>query len=178
MRILTCEPNVEVIGQVMLAFAANMRAAEIQPVLEKHGFTDIKPDEWYPAPQWMKVLNDIIRQADSMTNFVAIGLKTAEFVRLPEGEDLSLGKVFEAWDKIYQLQHRGGDIGYVRTEKIGDKHYKASWKLIYPDDMAYGVGYGFAKKFLEGYQFTLQYDPNVTRYDLGGEETVLHITWE
>ncbi len=172
MRKLTCDPNVEAIGQVMLAFINNLQAEEIEPVLKKHNLTDVDPESWYKAQQWLDVLNEL-----GSVDYVAIGLQTAQHVILPPGlENLTYLQIMTKWDEIYQFQHRGGDIGGLTVEQITPTHYRAEWKIIYPDDMAYGVAFGFARRFLpKGTVFTLKYDPDFTRVDDGGEKTVLHI---
>lgn len=172
MRQLTCDPNVEVIGQVQLAFIDNLQRDEVLPILEKHQLTDIDPNQWYSAQGWLNVLNEL----DSV-DYVAIGLQTAQHVVLPPGaENLTYLEIMTKWDEIYQLQHRGGDIGGLKVEEVTPTHYRAEWNIIYPDDMAYGVAFGFARRFLPtGTAFTLKYDPDFTRVDDGGEKTVLHI---
>jgi hypothetical protein len=179
MRHLTCDPSVEVLGVNVLGIADNMRADEISPFLEKHGLLNVQPMEWYPCQQWLNAMNDLAEHTNLMSNLVAIGLKVAENVVLPPDlANASLTQMLELWNDIYQMQHRGGDIGQVITEKIGDKHYKTTHVHLYPDDLTYGVGYGFARRFLPtGTQFTVSYDEVVPRMDQGGTETIIYVKW-
>ena len=57
------------------------------------------------------------------------------------------------------MQHRNGDVGEERAEKLGDKHLRLIMKTPYPDDLAYGVVWGMARRFLPtGTHFTVKYD--------------------
>jgi hypothetical protein len=47
-----------------------------------------------------------------------------------------------------------------------------------PDDLEYGILYGFAKRFLAGTQFTVWYDEDLPRMDQGGDQTVIHVKWK
>jgi hypothetical protein len=53
--------------------------------------------------------------------------------------------------------------------------------VVYPDDMSYGILYGYARRFLPpGTKFKVYYDPDVLPRDQGGSEnyTIIHISWE
>lgn len=179
MRHLTCDPNAMAIGQTMLAYLDNLAGENIKPILEKHNLTTIKPDEWYPLQPFLDVLNDLSNQSDMSSNYVAIGMATVENMIIPpEVESLTLAQVLEGWDDLYQIQHRGGDVGKVIVEKVTDTHYQTHLQHVYPDDMTYGVAYGLARRWLpKGTPFTVKYDETVKRRDLGGEDTILHIIW-
>lgn len=180
MRHLTCDPNVEIIGAAMLSIMDNLNVSEIYPFLEKHGLVEIDPSQWYATHLWLNVMNDLAEHTNLMTNLVAIGLRIAENVVLPpELANATLPQMLEVWDNVYQMQHRGGDIGQVKTEKINDTTYKTTHVHLYPDDLTYGVGYGWAKRFLPtGTSFKVWYDESIPRMDEGGEETIIHISWE
>lgn len=178
MRELKCPPETEISGDGILSLTQNVSAQEIQPILERHNLGEIERDEWYPAQDYLDVLADI-RDAFYM-NLVAVGMAVGENTHLPpELEQMSLGGILEQWDAHYQMHHRNADIGYGETEKISDNHYKITINGgIYPDDLEYGVAYGFAKRFLpDGEDFIVEYDPDVKRMDHGGDKTVIHVKW-
>lgn len=52
-------PQAEVIGQTMISFVDNLEAKTIQPILEKHGITQINAEGWYPHQLWMDILKDM-----------------------------------------------------------------------------------------------------------------------
>jgi hypothetical protein len=181
MRHLTCDPKVEVRGEVLLSLLENMNAKDIAPYIEEHGLVDIRAGGWYPIQDFHNLLNDLAAHANQSPNFVAIGMSIAETAHMPpELGEPSFVEMIEHWDEHYQDNHRNGDIGYKTTEKLGDRHYQLTLHGgLYPDDFEYGVLYGFAKRFLPpGTYFTVRYDESVQRLDQGGEKTVLHVKWE
>jgi hypothetical protein len=180
MREFKCDPNAEIIGQNVLAFVQNLRAEEVQPFLKKHGLENVDPEKWYPLQDWLNVLNDIQREGEAMSDFVGIGMAIAETAPLPpETEGMNLEQFFGLLNPSYQMQHRSGDVGKIESEKVGDKHIKVTVDVPYPDDLEYGTAYGFAKRFLpKGTRFVVKYDEKQTRKDHGGENTIIHVTWE
>ncbi|NDJ36563.1 MAG: hypothetical protein GYB64_18075 [Chloroflexi bacterium] len=180
MREYTCAPEVEVLGGNVLGFIHNVQEDEIKPALEKMGLTEIKPEEWYPLKDWLEVLNDLNRRGNTMYNFVAVGIGIAENAPFPpEVEQMPPVAVFEMLDTVYQAHHRGGDVGKIIVEKVADQHLKITLDgIVYPDDLEYGVAYGFAKRFLpEDSDFLVEYEEGVTRLDDDGEKTIIHISW-
>ena len=180
MRTLTCEPSVEVIGVAMLSIVENIHAEELHPHLRRYGLEHIEPTKWYPAERWLNVMNDMAEQTNLMSNLVAIGLKIAEKVMLPpEFANVTAPQILEMWNEVYHMQHRGSDIGHIVAEKIDDKTYKLTLSTLYPDDLEYGVCYGFLRRFLpRGTSFKVWYDGDVLRKDQGGTETIMHVAWE
>ncbi|MBI1258821.1 MAG: hypothetical protein GC204_15230 [Chloroflexi bacterium] len=179
MRTLTCSPTVETLGAPMLSFIENMEAETIYPYLEQYGLTQIAPNQWYPLQTWLNVLNDMAQGTNLTSNLVAIGLEIiGNVVMPPELERASFPTVLNQWDAIYQMQHRGGDIGHVVVDKVSETHFKTTHNLPYPDDMIYGVGYGMARRYLpRGTQFKVYYDEKEPHLDEGGKRTVIHIKW-
>ncbi len=179
MRTLSCDPHIEVVGASVRSIIENIQHDDIEPYLSKYNLRDIQSDQWYPCQDWLNCMNDLLENTDATSNMIAIGLKVAQNVVLPpQLTNATLPQILSQWDKIYQNQHRGGDVGYVRVEKVSDTHYITYHKRLYPDDMSYGVAYGFCRRFLPaGTIFTVKYDENVPRQDNGGEETVIHVSW-
>lgn len=180
MRTLTVDGNVEVIGASMLSIIDNMQSDEIAPYLEKHDLTEIGPDQWYPAQLWLDVMNDLAKRPNMSSNLIAIGMQIAENVVLPPGlEDAPLPMILEKWDAIYHNQHRGGEIGSRLIEKVSDTHYRCVLTGIYPDDLAYGVVYGFCRRFLPTTaEFMVSYEDSDYRRDKGdAPATVIVVDW-
>jgi hypothetical protein len=179
MRILTCDPQTEIIGQTVLSFVDNVQADEIQPYLVKYGLEHIQPELWYPAKKQLDMMNDMAREVNLSSNLVAIGMAIVEKMLLPpEMETAPLANILLGWDGLYHMQHRGGEIGYVKTERISDTHYTTTHRHIYPDDMTYGLAYGMARRWLPSTtRFTVKYDENIPNRDNGGDVTVIHVEW-
>ena len=170
----------EIPGQIMVDFKNAVGADEIIPYFEKHGITTIDPTIWYPMQPLLDVYNDMAEsKGDIMFDFVAIGIKTAEQgIFPPEFASLPLIAILQGVPIVFKMNNRGTDIGSVDLEVIDDHHVKFTLRLCQPDDIWYGVFYGYVKRFSPpGTPFKLYYDNDVPRRDLGGEYTILHITW-
>lgn len=179
MRRYECEPSCEIIGQNVLAFVDNLQSEDIQPFLAKHNLETVEPDKWYPLQAWLDVLNDIQKEGNTIDDFVGIGMAIAEKAPLPpEVANMNLEQFLSILDVSYQMQHRGGNVGKITAEKVGDKHMKVTVDVVYPDNLEYGTAYGFARRFLPpGTHFIIKYDDTIKRKDEGGEVTIIHITW-
>ncbi|MEO1286354.1 MAG: hypothetical protein AAFV93_01195 [Chloroflexota bacterium] len=181
MRKLTCEPNVEVIGSIITTLLDNLQASETQLYLAKHGFEEIDPNAWYSASDWLNVLNDLGEHTNMTSNLVAIGMKVADHAILPpQMQNASFVDFLNFWNKIYHKQHRGGNIGAHIVGRMDETQYRVVSNSLYPDDFVYGVGYGFARRFLpKGTYFTVKYENANYRMDAGGaDKTVLIFQWE
>lgn len=180
MRELKCDPNVEIIGASVISVTDNMQIEEVQPYLKRHGLEHVEVDKWYPAQSWLSVMNDLRAQTNFTQNAVAIGLAVAENVWMPpEMQNASMEDIVLQWGNIYDMQHRGGDIGFIKTEKLGPKHIRTTHQHPYPDELTYGIGYGFCRRFAKGESFTVQYLDMDYRMDKGdAPQTIIDITWE
>lgn len=180
MRKLTCLPEIEVIGSNLLSITDNLKKDEIKPFLGKHGFSDVQVDQWYPAINWMNLMNDLAEHTNFRENLVAIGMKLAEKVVLPpEMANATLPDILNSWDNIYHHQHRGGEIGHHLVQKVSDTEYRCVFTDIYPDDFKFGLAHGFARRFLPKGTFArITYEDNDNRMDKGGaSKTVMSIKW-
>lgn len=178
---MTCDPETEVIGQVMLSYIDNLQSAAMRPKLEKYGLLNVQPEKWYPLKPWLDFINEISTEPGFSANMVAVGLKVAEYAIMPpEMKNVTLPQILEGWDLHFHTNHRNGEIGHIVTQKVNDKFYKTIHRHIYPDDLNYGLAYGFARVFLpQGTRFDVWYEDNNHRLDNGGgEETVICVRWE
>lgn len=181
MRKLECEPGTECSGAAMLGIVENVISAEYLPLIQEYRYDNISPDAWYPLEDFFDFLNKLFEMPNQVFNLVAIGMTIAETALMPPGlKKPTLGEMVENWDAHYQANFRKGDVGDKTTIKVDDHHYKVvldGTKM--PDDLEYGVLYGFARRFLPpGVSFTVWYDEDVLPMDQGGEQTVLHVSWE
>lgn len=174
-----CPPQAEVIGQVMMSYIDNIQAEEIRPLLEKYGVVNIEPEAWYKLQPWLNVINELSKQPNFTSNMVAVGLKVAEYaVMPPEMKDVTLDMILMGWNEHFYVNHRNADLGHITTEKVADKHYLMTHCHVYPDDLSYGLAYGFARIMLpKGTQFEVWYDKDYIRLDHGGDKTLLHVQW-
>jgi hypothetical protein len=179
MRVLTCDPKVELLGTNLHAWLDNLEADVTEPILKKHDLTSFQPGTWYSCQKWLDVLNDLAQGANFNSACVAVGLSVGQTIPLPpELSNATLPEILNLWDSMYQSLHRGGDVGHIVSEQISDTHYVSRHTDLYPDDFSYGIAYGFTKRFLpRGTQFKVYYDESVQRRDQGGKVTNIHIDW-
>ncbi len=181
MRELTCPESAETIGVNIRAFFDNLRDYQTKPIMEKHGLSDVEPEAWFPLRRYLDALNDLAQAPGFSSSMVAIGMEIGRQTPVtPDLENPTLEQVLISWNDMYQMLHRNADVGSIIVERIGEKHYKTIQTVVYPDDMSYGVLYGYGRRFLPpGTQFKVYYDPEMPPRDRGGEgATVIHIEWE
>lgn len=178
---MLCSPSTEVIGQAMLSYIDNLQAEVMRPLMEKYHLVDIQRDQWYPLLPWLHCINELAHLPSFSSNMVAVGLKVVEYaVTPPEMQDATLAQMLEGWNIHFHANHRNGDVGQITTIKIDDTHYKTIHEHIYPDDMNYGLAFGFARTLLpKDARFTVWYEDPIYRLDYGGaDKTVIHVKWE
>lgn len=181
MRKIACEPGMEVAGASLLSFINSLMADELAPLVKKYGFQNIAADKWYSMQDYLDFLYELTQQPNLVSNLVSIGMSIAEYGHMPPGmEHPTFEQIVESWDEHYQANYRNGDAGHKHATKVGPNHYKIVLdKTVVPDNLEYGVLYGFAKRFLPpGTYFTVWFDEDVLRMDEGGEQTVLNVEWE
>lgn len=182
MRILTAPANVELIGFMTMAFISNLQSSETLPVFQKHGLGSVEPYNWYSATTFMDALNELAEHDNLSSNLIAIGMEVGKNVPVPpDNPNPTLEEMLYGWDVAYTSLHRNhhDNIGGIAVEKVAEKHYKTIHTHLYPDDMSYGIAYGYARRFLpKGTSFNVFYEPNVPRLDEGdGKNTIIHVKW-
>jgi len=181
MRKVTCDPKTQISGQTLMAYVDNVQSQLIVPIFAKHGMKDIDPKQWYPLQPLLDVLYELGIQKDSTISLVAIGVKIAEYgVEASETERAPLPVVLENWEKHLYANVKDGDVGRIITEKVNDKHYRITHQNVFPDDLCYGLAYGFTRSRLpKGTNFKVWYEDYEHRIDNGGsDKTVICVKWE
>jgi hypothetical protein len=175
----TCDPNIKLVGRTVQSLTHNMRADAMRDILAEHGLTEVDPDAWYPLQDVLNVLNDIATKKSAMMDFVSIGISAVEFAELsPEMAAMDFATFLKTYAKVFEMRHQGGTPGWIEVEEADEGHITITMNTAYPDDIYYGVWYGYARRFLgEGTPFKVRYDNATRRKGLGGEATIYHITW-
>lgn len=173
-------PDAEVLGGAIHGFIYAVNRERIEQHLEKLGMTDIDPNEWYPKQMYVDLWNEILSSSNSaMFDLIDAGMTIAQTAWPPEADDLPFEEIVSAWGAAFDTVNRGTDRGYIREEKLGAQHWALHIRTPDPDDLNYGVVYGVCRRFLPpGTIFTVWYDEETTRRDEGGEETIIHLSWE
>lgn len=175
-----CDPNVELNGNTVQAFLTSLTHENYQHILKQHGFKNIDPDQWYPLQDVLDTLEAIETQGSGMMDLVAIGMAAANLsVIPPEIEAGPPHQFFKLYEQLYPTRHRNGDPGSITTEVHDEHHVTLTLNVPYPDDMMYGLFYGFARRLSgPGNYFTTRYDEDHPRRELGGDRTIIHIEWD
>jgi hypothetical protein len=141
---------------------------------------DVRTDAWYPLQKAINFLNEMSNHPNLRSNLVATGLAIVDTALMPE--ELA-GASFEdwvkGWDAHYQANFRNADVGQKSAVMVSPRHYMIVLDgTVMPDDLEYGVLYGFAKQLLpSSSEFTVWYDENEMSMDEGGDRTILHVEW-
>lgn len=178
-RYVAFDAETELNGNTALAFLKNIRSTDITNILKKHAMDNIDPAAWYPLQNVLNVMNDIYESSDASTNFVSIGIAAAQLgidSLPPQMASATLEQLLMAYPAVYQQRHQGGDAGELSVKKMNDDHYVITMRVPYPDDVFYGVMYGYVRHFRpQDRRFSLRYDPDVPRREDGGEHTIIHV---
>ena len=176
------DPQSEMNGRTALGMVKSILHDDIAEILVRHHLNDIDPDAWYRVQDLLEVFNEVAQQRDggnSSSIFVSIGMGAADigFEGMPpQLKSMSLEEFLAAYPSRLSVIHHG-DVGYVKYEKLNENHFVMTMNVPYPDDMMYGVFYGYARHLKpKGQSPSVAYDNRQPRRDKGGEVTILHIT--
>jgi hypothetical protein len=174
-------PDHEFPGQLLIDLANAIGSEDIMPYFEKHGMTNIDPKAWYPMQKLIDIYNEMQEaKSGTMFDFVSIGMKEAEQAIIPpQLQSLPLLSVLQSVGEVFKLNNRGTDPGEIKCEIVADKHVKMILRVTTPDDLWYGILYGYVRRFVpKGGHFTVFYDKDIPRRDEGNDVTIIHITWD
>lgn len=175
------DPDSKVIGQAIIAFSECTKADKIEPLLIKHGFTNIDPNAWYSVQTWLDILNDLTTPSNDnpMFDFISVGMKVGEIIRLPpEYDELAfVDALIKSGGRGYYMCHQG-NVGKHSISQVSDQHIQVHINCPYPDDFMFGVYYAFAHRFKSpDKNITIAYDLSQPRRDDGGKITIINIMW-
>lgn len=169
-------PDTEILGQVILDFGQAINSDQFTLYFDRHGLSDIQPDQWYPAQKWLDVLNDIAEASTSMFDLVSIGIRQLELAVMPdEFLKMPLAQILAAMDEAYRMNYRGTDIGGISTEVLSDQHIVMTVRSFEPDDLWFGNIHGMVRRFAPQTAYSVTFDPSTPRNAPGKEVTIFHI---
>jgi hypothetical protein len=178
MTMYTCDPALELNGSSMHSLLASINRNDFLDILEKNGLAHIDVDKWYPVQQMLNVFNEMDKREGHMMNLVSIGMAVAtdpESMRTST-EGTSVVNFVKAYGQRWTTLHRNGDPGTIEVETQDDKHFVLTARVPYPDDLMYGILYGWLRRLKPpNVRFTVRYDESQPRRDQGGDSTVIHI---
>ena len=181
MELYTCDPNLEVMGFVPLAFFGNLDSDVLDPIMRDLGIDirQFQPEGWYKTQDVLDILRKLQAYEGTLFAYVAFGKRAAETAYLPpETQAMSFADFLVNFEKLFPARDRNGSPGYCRCQKLSDHEVVIRYQIPYPDDVFYGMFYGYGRRLLpKGTNLTVTYESNDQRRDFGCPETALRITW-
>ncbi|PLX04565.1 MAG: hypothetical protein C0594_09065 [Marinilabiliales bacterium] len=143
------DKNVEVNGPTVLSVINAMKGFEAidDEILKENGIENPAEDTWHNQQAWLSAFEKIGEKLGSNTLFL-IGKAIPENAQFPPEID-NLEKGLASIDMAYQMNHRGGDIGYYKLVSFDGKNRKAvmECKNPYPSDFDKGIITSIVRKF-------------------------------
>ena len=140
-------PNVEVIGQTVLAVVDGMGAFRnlALEILKRHGVDNPDPRGWYKQQPWLDAFKEIYDRVGKST-LNLIGGKIPENAKFPPEID-TIDKALASIDVAYHMNHRGGEIGHYTFTKLGPNQAKLVCANPYPCEFDLGLIQSMARRF-------------------------------
>ena len=143
-------PLVEVNGQTILSFVNALPSSQetFYKILEDNGLFDIQPEGWYSQEKWLNAFKEIYDTLGPNTLFM-IGKAIPESAIFPPQID-GLEKALDCINIAYEMNHRGGPIGYYKLLSY-DKDARIAimeCENPYPSDFDRGIIMTMLRRFL------------------------------
>lgn len=169
------DDGVEVNGQTVLSFIEGTPMERTtRELLAENGIEDPQSDEWYPQEAWLAAFQAMADEVGT-TTVKRIGKTIPENAEWPDGIDSVAGGV-ESINEAYQMNHRGGDIGYYDVERQADNELRVTCMNPYPCSFDQGILKATAEEFADGGFVSVDECGEDCRAD-GGETCVYEVSW-
>ncbi|AYB34585.1 hypothetical protein [Chryseolinea soli] len=175
------DSKVQVNGQTILSVVNALHSGQEtrRIILEKNGIKDPKPGAWFPQSAWLKAFEEISKTIGSYTLF-SIGKAIPEHATFPPEID-SLEKALSSIHVAYQMNHRGGEIGYYKLVWFDGPARKAMMecKNPYPSEFDRGIITTMLRRFKPRDSFKYDVSLNLafpTRLK-GNDSCMFNIVW-
>lgn len=167
--------GVQVNGQTVLAVVKGMGAfAQTgNDILARHGIKSPDAAGWYPQQAWLDAFEEISKSIGQRT-LAQIGMSIPKNAKFPPGID-TLEKALSSLDAAYHMNHRGGDIGYFKFTKTGDRKGVMECRNPYPCSFDQGLIQAVAARFAPTAKVT--HDPGKGCRNNKGDSCTYHVTW-
>lgn len=118
-----------VVDDALARFSADHRD-RAREALAENGIEDPDPDEWYPQQAWLDTFEVVAEELEPHI-LDRLGEQLPDVADWPTGlSGVEAG--LRSVDDAYQRNHRGGDIGYYRFERVDDRTGEVTCKNPYP----------------------------------------------
>lgn len=172
-------PNVEVNGETVFSIIDGMSAfkAKAEKILSENDIENPRPGLWYNQQAWLNAFKSIAEHIGPST-LNAIGQKIPENAKFPP-EINDIHKALGAIDVAYHMNHRNGEIGSYKYQKIDDKNVKIICTNPYPDEFDKGIIVAMTRRFKPAgvINVKVNIDESQPTRTKGGDSTTFLISW-
>lgn len=139
-------PNAEVRGRAVNGLVTSILHEQFEPVLRRHGLSQVDPHTWYPQHRILNVMKDIANNVTDPLVMVSIGTKMIENTLMAPFHHIE--EVVHALAYIHAVNHRNlaGQEG-ITVRQAGHHHLEVINATPYPDDFMYGYFFGVVACF-------------------------------
>jgi len=142
-ELVSFDPNVEVLGRVVLAYINSFVNKDLaEKLIGAHGIKDIDPDGWYSQQDLFNGFKDIANKLGEGA-FYRVGSKIPENAKFPPYRDIY--EAFEVLDQAYHMNHRNGEIGHYILKEKSDFHIVVECRNPYPCEFDKGLCLALAR---------------------------------
>ncbi|MFB6159688.1 MAG: hypothetical protein ABEJ61_00750 [Haloferacaceae archaeon] len=174
--------GVEVQGETILAVVDRALArfseayrARGRAALAENGIRDPEPDEWYPQQAW---LNTFEALADDLEPHLLdrLGEQIPSVSDWPNGV-AGVEEGLRSIDEAYRRNHRGGDIGHYRFERLDERTGRVVCENPYPCPFDRGLVRAVARTYapVESFVFVEERGDRCRRD--GDDACAYTVTW-
>lgn len=170
------EKGVEVNGQTVLAMVHGMEHSQEKAlkILADHGLSNLKKNDWVSQQSWLNAFEEIAKNIGEYALY-CIGVKIPENAEFPPDID-TMEKALESINIAYQMNHRGGEIGYYNFFKSDDGSMHFNCKNPYHCEFDRGIIEGIARKYApKGKHIVVRHDDNAHCRKKGEDSCSYHI---
>ena len=141
------DPDVEVRGRVLTSVLSGMGVLQkkAHEILMMHGVDNPQPDSWYSQQAWLDCFETIEKSLGTKVLF-DIGAKIYESAQWPEGIN-NIQSALCSINKAYQLNHRGGEIGFYKCQVLDENRIQMTCRNPYPCEFDHGLITSVANRF-------------------------------
>lgn len=172
------DAKVEVCGESVLSFleGVGVYAPTVKKMLGDNGIKDPQPGQWYPQQAF---LNGFKMVADKTGPAVMknIGKSIPEHAKWPPSVN-SIETGLLSVDVAYHMNHRKGNIGSYKMNKVNPRSVTMVCNNPYPDNFDFGLIESVAKKFSKtGEKPKVKIDDSKPQRDNGADSTTYVVDW-
>jgi hypothetical protein len=163
-----------VVDDALARFSEEYRALA-REALAANGVEDPEPDEWYPQQAWLDTFETIAEELEPHL-LDRLGEQIPEVADWPAGiTDVEEG--LRSIDDAYQRNHRGGEAGSYRFERVDDRVGEVVCRNPYPCPFDRGLIRAVARKYAPVRAFVFVEERGEECRRDGADRCTYTVTW-